>query len=253
MSVCYRNDCSGAGCQGGGKGCPITDGRLDEEVATERACGACSLCCKVMSMDTSGDRVEIVKEDGILCRFCRPDANEPCTIYAARPRVCKGFICGWLAGILGDHWNPKECGLVFSAAAGRDEPIAIWCDEDHRDWQVAPFWPDLLAIAEAYLIKLGKFTVVYPPRYRPDRDRYWVVDPIGGSVLPIEQGELVVLLMDLQYLRIDEANVEQWREDIPKITEAFGKAATPEAQLDGLTIAKSRGWKFDFAERKIMR
>jgi hypothetical protein len=169
-------------------------------------------------------------------------------------------MCGWLAGILGSHWNPVTCGMVFSAAAGATEPIALWQDKDFASkelWKQDPWWSDLLLIAEAYLVQLGKFVVIYPPEYRLESSRYQVVDPIGSSVLEIQHDELVVLLMGMSYFRIGEGDVEKWRADLPAIVADFGKLPKEagilevhSARIRGLRVAESLGWRF--VGRKIV-
>ena len=80
--------------------------RLDEEVvralsdALGRACGACSLCCKLLQIDEP----ELKKPANEWCRHCRPGKGG-CAIYDERPPVCRDFACEWLI-------NPKHKNMA---------------------------------------------------------------------------------------------------------------------------------------------
>ena len=51
--------------------------RIDAMVVPGRACGTCSLCCKVLSV------FELAKPAGKWCTHCRP--GNGCDVYATRP------------------------------------------------------------------------------------------------------------------------------------------------------------------------
>ena len=55
---------------------------------TARACGDCTLCCKVMAIE------ELAKPAGQWCRHCKPGRG--CLIYDSRPAECSAFDCLWL-------------------------------------------------------------------------------------------------------------------------------------------------------------
>src|SRR4051794_7389373 len=67
-------------------------------IATGRACGSCSLCCKLLPIR------ELEKPENKWCVHCKP-ASGGCTIYADRPPSCREFACHWLISKnLGDEW-----------------------------------------------------------------------------------------------------------------------------------------------------
>ena len=55
---------------------------------TERTCGTCTLCCKLLPV------VELAKKAGEICKYQRHFKG--CTIYAKRPRSCRTWSCAWL-------------------------------------------------------------------------------------------------------------------------------------------------------------
>ncbi|MGL4323935.1 MAG: YkgJ family cysteine cluster protein [Beijerinckiaceae bacterium] len=65
-----------------------------------RACGSCSLCCKLEPVET------LSKAAGKWCRFCKPGAGA-CSTYALRPKQCRDFSCLWqMDERLGAEWKP---------------------------------------------------------------------------------------------------------------------------------------------------
>lgn len=129
----------------------------------ERACGSCSLCCKLMPMraDSSGHAfgtaAEMIKAgmaeprdfDGMLPEWHKP-AGEPCTyqrhgkgcaIYARRPFACRTWSCRWLTGEdTADQRRPDRSRIVIDMVPDYvtvrpegAEPMTIpvvqyWCD-----------------------------------------------------------------------------------------------------------------------------
>lgn len=70
-----------------------------------RACGKCTLCCKLQPVH------EIGKPAFEWCPHCTP--GQGCSIYATRPAGCRVFHCGWrLWPQLGDEWRPDLSKLV---------------------------------------------------------------------------------------------------------------------------------------------
>ena len=75
--------------------------------APGRACGACTLCCKVYDVPA----VESVA--GTWCRHTR--AGQGCAIHATRPDHCRAFHCLWMTeGWLGPEWKPDRAKMVLS-------------------------------------------------------------------------------------------------------------------------------------------
>jgi hypothetical protein len=69
-----------------------------------RACGDCSLCCKLLRIASLGKPV------ATWCSHCK--AGKGCEIYDSRPQDCRDFNCSWLTGNLGDAWYPLNAKLV---------------------------------------------------------------------------------------------------------------------------------------------
>jgi hypothetical protein len=71
-----------------------------------RECGACDVCCVVFEIEVPS----IAKPAGEPCRHLTKGG---CAIYAARPDVCRHWLCGWrlIAG-LPENWRPDLCGIL---------------------------------------------------------------------------------------------------------------------------------------------
>ena len=73
---------------------------------TGRACGKCSLCCKVLGIG------ELNKPPGTWCSHCRP-GKVGCAIYDQRPSECASFTCLWLTSTeLDAAWHPLTAKIV---------------------------------------------------------------------------------------------------------------------------------------------
>ncbi len=75
--------------------------------APGRACGACTLCCKVYALP------ELAKPPGAWCRHCSP--GKGCKIHDALPDQCRLFNCLWMTdGGMPDEWRPDHARFVLS-------------------------------------------------------------------------------------------------------------------------------------------
>ena len=83
-----------------------------------RSCGSCTLCCTQLEIEsepgysTRLDTAEdIAKPAGKACRYLQPDG---CSIYEARPLVCRHFACDWLLGQknFGAEDSPQQTGRI---------------------------------------------------------------------------------------------------------------------------------------------
>jgi hypothetical protein len=75
--------------------------------APGRACGACTLCCKVYDVPA------LAKPAGRWCGHCKPGRG--CGIHATRPDHCRSFHCLWMtADWLGPEWKPERSKIVLS-------------------------------------------------------------------------------------------------------------------------------------------
>ena len=77
------------------------------EAAPGRACGSCTLCCKVYALP------ELQKPPGVWCQHCTP--GKGCGIHAAQPEQCRRFFCHWMTnGNLPDEWKPDRARFVLT-------------------------------------------------------------------------------------------------------------------------------------------
>jgi hypothetical protein len=103
-----------------------------------RACGTCTLCCKVMAIE------QLEKPAGEWCGHCDP--GKRCRIYDNRPIECQAFNCLWLIDArLGEHWKPSIAGLVLTTS---EDGIEIRCDPDRPEaWRREPYRSDIEKLA----------------------------------------------------------------------------------------------------------
>jgi hypothetical protein len=76
---------------------------------SERACGACSLCCTVLRVD------ELAKLAGTPCVHQRSEGG--CSVHPRRPAVCRRYRCLWLQGGLEEQDRPDRLGAVLDLAS----------------------------------------------------------------------------------------------------------------------------------------
>jgi hypothetical protein len=93
----------------------------------EKSCGECTLCCKVMAIET------LEKPAGAWCRHCRPGRG--CLM---RPAECRDYACLWLIdNRLGPEWKPSKSKLVLTTS---EDGIEIRCDPGFPDaWHKEPY------------------------------------------------------------------------------------------------------------------
>ncbi|MGU3536978.1 hypothetical protein [Methylobacterium sp. A54F] len=75
--------------------------------APGRACGACTLCCKVY---------DVPAVESVAGQWCRhTQAGRGCAIHASRPDHCRAFHCLWMTeSWLGPEWKPDRAKMVLS-------------------------------------------------------------------------------------------------------------------------------------------
>jgi hypothetical protein len=97
---------------------------------TARACGDCTLCCKVMAIE------DIAKPAGQWCRHYKPGRG--CLVFDTRPAECRAFNCLWLVDErFGPHWKPSRSKIVLTASG---DGIEIRCDPGFPDaWRKQPY------------------------------------------------------------------------------------------------------------------
>ena len=105
---------------------------------TERSCGDCTLCCKIMAVEA------LAKPAGRWCRHCKPGRG--CLIYDTRPNECRNYSCLWRTDRwFGEHWKPSRSKLVLTLS---EDGIEIRCDPGFPDaWRKEPFHGEIRTLA----------------------------------------------------------------------------------------------------------
>jgi Fe-S-cluster containining protein len=136
----------------------------DASAATDRTCGECRLCCKLLAVD------EIDKPPHEWCEHAEPGIG--CAIYKDRPAACRTFRCLWLGQQeLGPEWQPHKSHLVLYLDGSQ---LVVNVDPDHKGaWRRTPFREAIHAWAERCLAE-GLQVVVKTKRnvvaVLPDRE-----------------------------------------------------------------------------------
>jgi hypothetical protein len=106
--------------------------------APQRVCGDCTLCCKVMAIET------LAKPPNVWCADCRP--GHGCMRYAERPAECHDFNCLWLIHAdIPEHWKPSRSKMVLTTS---EDGIEIRCDHaSPAGWRKDPYAADIRAWA----------------------------------------------------------------------------------------------------------
>ncbi|WP_354291044.1 YkgJ family cysteine cluster protein [Sphingomonas sp. PvP055] len=77
-------------------------------VLADRACGDCTACCTVLTVDTP----EFRKPGGTPCDYL---VAQGCSIHASRPHICRTWFCGWRrTAAMPDQARPDRSGLLVS-------------------------------------------------------------------------------------------------------------------------------------------
>jgi hypothetical protein len=141
---------------------PMSGGATSIPLVPGRACGDCSLCCKLLPVNS------VNKPADSWCRYCAPGRG--CTIYDDRPAECRTFHCSWLTTPnLGPEWQPTRCKMVLYVE-GDGHVLAVRVDPgDPGAWRRDPYFRQLkeYAIAQADRLRV----VVYV------RNRVFVILP----------------------------------------------------------------------------
>lgn len=77
-------------------------------VLAERACGGCTVCCTVLTVDTP----DLKKPAGMPCSKL---TAQGCSIHAARPTICRTWFCAWRrVAAMPEVARPDRSGLLVS-------------------------------------------------------------------------------------------------------------------------------------------
>ena len=101
-------------------------------VAPGRACGTCTLCCKVIAVE------DFEKAPGVWCRHCV--RGKGCGIYETRPIDCRTFFCEWmLTPSLGPEWKQERA--MFALVIGDGGHLTVFVDPGFPGaWRASPYF-----------------------------------------------------------------------------------------------------------------
>ena len=138
---------------------------MADEILSSRACGTCTLCCKVFPV------AELAKPAGRWCQHVRQ--GQGCSIYVDRPQTCRDFYCQWrFSDDLGPEWKPEVARFVLSIYPGTNSLSVAVDPGTPAAWQQEPYlsnlrqWSEVaLAEGEQVLVFIGaKVIAVLPDR-----------------------------------------------------------------------------------------
>lgn len=108
----------------------------EQRVVPGRACGSCSLCCKVVGVE------ELNKPLGVWCVHAKK--SDGCAIYQARPQSCRTFMCQWLlAEGLGPEWKPDRAKFALLKSGGGRHLTAFVDPGSPGAWRRSPYYETL--------------------------------------------------------------------------------------------------------------
>jgi hypothetical protein len=108
----------------------------------DRSCGSCSVCCKVLGIETLG------KPQGTWCPRCKIGIG--CGDYDNRPQECRTFACLWLTqSFLGPEWKPERAGFVLAAEHGGARLVVYVDPGKPTAWRKEPYFRQIKAWAAA--------------------------------------------------------------------------------------------------------
>jgi hypothetical protein len=149
---------------------------------TLRTCGTCTLCCKLLRIES------LRKPQGKWCESCA--VGNGCGIYEARPTECRYFFCGYLTlHELDESWRPSVSKLVVCLEDGESKTIYVHVDPDRSDaWKRAPYYQKLkewsrraVAGRGQVIVKLGLRAIVIFPHKDVD------LGPVGDDEMVVTQ------------------------------------------------------------------
>lgn len=120
---------------------------------TPRSCGDCTLCCKVMAVES------LDKPAGRWCAEC--DIGAGCKIYETRPQQCDDFNCQWLMNPrIGAAWRPVDSRMVLNYEAFANRMLVHVDDARPDAWRKAPFEAQVRTWSAQCLARGGQLIVM---------------------------------------------------------------------------------------------
>ena len=115
--------------------------RALSRVVPGRACGTCTLCCKVIAV------ADFDKLPGVWCPHCV--RGKGCGIYETRPTDCRTFFCEWmLTPSLGPEWKPERSKFALVMGEG-GHLTAAFAHRLQRYWELREFEGIQFAVVHA--------------------------------------------------------------------------------------------------------
>lgn len=124
--------------------------------APGKACGACTLCCKLFEIDW----LEAPKPAGQWCQHCTPGRG--CGIWQNLPAGCATYFCVWrLDPALTESWRPDRARFILTHAH-HEAPLAVLVDPGAPDaHRKEPYRTQLAQTARGILEGRGSTLVVF--------------------------------------------------------------------------------------------
>ncbi len=124
----------------------------DADYVGGRSCEACTMCCKLLSIEA------LNKPRSQWCEHC--DVGAGCKIYEERPSECQTFYCGYLTmAHTGDHWRPAKSKMVIALAKDASQ-LTVFVDPGRPDaWRKEPYYSDIKNWARAAAKNQGRVVV----------------------------------------------------------------------------------------------
>ncbi len=102
---------------------------------SQRVCGPCTLCCKLIGVPETGKPP---------LRWCEHCTTAGCAIHATRPRSCRNFECFWLMEPgFPDEFRPDLCSFVVAFNEGHESAV-IHVDPERPDALSTPVGEEML-------------------------------------------------------------------------------------------------------------
>jgi hypothetical protein len=172
---------------------------IDATPAQTKACGSCSLCCKLFDVDW----LDRPKPAGAWCHHCTPGRG--CAIWQSLPQRCGDYFCVWrLDPDLGPEWKPERAKFILTHAH-QDAPLAVVLDPAMPDaHRREPYLSALRRTARQHLEGRGSTIVIFAGVRRT------LLFPDGE--VPIPDG---LPLQDIRINRIERGGMVRWEPVFP--------------------------------------
>ena len=128
-------------------------GVVSMQAAPGRACGTCTLCCKVFQLP------ELEKPAGVWCRHCTQGVG--CGVHPDRPAQCRAFFCLWMTdATIPADWKPERSKMVLSIFPANGF-IYVQVDPGFpQAWRKAPYYDQLRRWAKV-LVEKGRHIIAF--------------------------------------------------------------------------------------------